>query len=234
MTLDTDCAAFFARAERLLADAADAASPAAHTVDRVGDDERRAAGYQLRTAAVTVLFAERDGAPSVLMIRRAAHIGKHRTEWAFPGGIVEPSDDSVLDAALRETEEELGIATRHIQVWCGLSPVITGTGFEVHPFAGRLASDATFAPNPDEVDRFDFIPLSALADPELRRTITFVGDGGERRWDAIAHDGKVIWGASARIIGRFAPVLAAAVHSADGTASRGADPTDAPVAATAT
>ena len=87
-------------------------------------------GSPRRRAAVSVLFADRAGTASVLLIRRAAHRGNHRTEWAFPGGVSEPEDDTLLDTALRETYEELGISRTQIDVWGPLPKVVTGTGFK--------------------------------------------------------------------------------------------------------
>ena len=62
-----------------------------------------------RQAAVTVLFSSRYDEATLLLIRRAAHRGNHRTEWAFPGGVSEPIDDSLKATALRETHEEIGV-----------------------------------------------------------------------------------------------------------------------------
>ena len=153
-----------------------------------------------RSAAVTVLFTLRDSEPCIVMIRRSATGGQHRTEWAFPGGIVEQTDATFQRAALRETEEELGIREDLIDIWGPLPSVITGTGYEVWPFAGRLQQDAAIDPASEEVDDVAYIPLRALSDRNNRRSITLVRVDGEREWDAIAYEGRVIWGASARII----------------------------------
>ena len=85
-------------------------------------------GLPKRRAAVSVLFATRDEVPAILLIRRAAHRGNHRTEWAFPGGVVEPEDATLLDTALRETHEEIGVSPSLIDSWGPLPKVITGTG----------------------------------------------------------------------------------------------------------
>ena len=160
-----------------------------------------------RKAAVTVLFTMSDGNPCILMIKRSASGGQHRTEWAFPGGIVEPSDPSLLAAALRETEEELGVSPELIDVWGPLPSVITGTGFEVWPFTGRLRDGTALVPEAKEVDDVAYFPVRVLTDTANRRSITLVRDTGERRWDAIAYDGRIVWGASARIINRVSSIL---------------------------
>lgn len=157
-------------------------------------------GLPRRRAAVTVLFAVRADSPTMLLIRRAAHRGNHRTEWAFPGGVAESTDASLLDTALRETHEEIGVPASKIQCWGPLPKVITGTGFEVWPFAGRLCENARLTPAQEEVDDYAFIPVDRLADESARRQITLMRDNVTRQWDAIEHEGRIIWGATARII----------------------------------
>ena len=157
-------------------------------------------GLPKRRAAVSVLFTTRGEIPAVLLIRRAAHRGNHRTEWAFPGGVVEPEDATLLDTALRETQEEIGVPSTLIECWGPLPKVITGTGYEVWPFAGQLCDNARLTPEREEVDDYAFIPVDRLADPSARRQITLMRDASTRRWDAIEHEGKIIWGATARII----------------------------------
>ncbi len=157
-------------------------------------------GLPRRRAAVTVLFAVRVDSPTMLLIRRAAHRGNHRTEWAFPGGVAESTDASLLDTALRETHEEIGVPASKIQCWGPLPKVITGTGFEVWPFAGRLCENARLTPAQEEVDDYAFIPVDRLADESARRQITLMRDNVTRQWDAIEHEGRIIWGATARII----------------------------------
>ncbi len=157
-------------------------------------------GLPRRRAAVTVLFTIRAEIPAMLLIRRAAHRGNHRTEWAFPGGVSEATDRDLLHTALRETHEEIGVAESQIERWGPLPKVITGTGFEVWPFAGRLSENARLTPAHEEVDDYAFIPVRRLADASARRQITLMRDDLTRRWDAIEHEGKIIWGATARII----------------------------------
>lgn len=198
----------FAR-ERLLV--ASSGSTRGESPVREGPD---ALSGQPRNAAVTVLFTLLDREPCIVMIRRSATGGQHRTEWAFPGGIVERTDATLLRAALRETEEELGIRAELIDIWGPLPSVITGTGYEVWPFTGRLRQDATIAPANDEVEDVAYIPVRVLSDQVNRRSIMLVRRDGEREWDAIAYDGRVIWGASARIIASVMSFLYIEGHDA--------------------
>lgn len=165
-------------------------------------------GTPSKQAAVTVLFSVRRGEATMLLIRRAAHRGNHRTEWAFPGGVAEPIDDSLLATALRETHEEIGVPDSLIETWGPLPKVITGTGFEVSPFAGRLCDNARLVLAAEEVDDIAYIPISLLANASARRQITLMRSDITRDWDAIEHEGKIIWGATARIIHNTVSLLA--------------------------
>ena len=162
---------------------------------------------QIRHAAVAVLFSMHQSRPSILMIRRSARGGQHRTEWAFPGGIVESDDATFQAAALRETEEELGVAPDLIDIWGPLPSVVTGTGYEVWPFTGRLQDDVTLTPEVEEVDDVTYFPVEVLASAGNHRSITLVRGDTERVWDAIAYEGRIVWGASARIINRVVSIL---------------------------
>ncbi len=163
------------------------------------EGEDRTAGPR-RRAAVAVLFAIHCDLATLLLIRRSALRGNHRTEWAFPGGVAEPADESLLETAIRETEEELGLTQSDIDIWGELPKVITGTGFEVKPFAGFKKQSARLLPSANEVDDVAFVPVNRLGDVMARRQITLMRAGVTRTWDAIEYDGRIIWGATARII----------------------------------
>jgi 8-oxo-dGTP pyrophosphatase MutT (NUDIX family) len=155
-------------------------------------------------AAVFVLFTARRGRAEVLLIRRPLHRGRHRGEWAFPGGVREPGDVSLLQTAYRETEEELGIPREAIDHWGPLGPVQTsGTGYTVWPFTGRLDADFKLRPSADEVAEVAIVPADQFTAPDMRRSILLRRDGGIRRLHAYACGGRVIWGATARILAQI-------------------------------
>lgn len=161
-------------------------------------------GQRERQAAVFVLFTESAQGPSVLMIRRPMHTGRHRGEWAFPGGVREPGDGSLLHTAYRETEEELGIPAGAIESWGELDPVSTvGTGFLVWPFTGKVAPDVKLTPSRREVHEVAMVPVEAFTAPHMRRSILLRRDGGQRELRAYACEGRVIWGATARILSQI-------------------------------
>ncbi|MBG82836.1 MAG: hypothetical protein CL791_05955 [Chloroflexi bacterium] len=151
-------------------------------------------------AAVTVLFTMNNQELSVLMIKRAEALRNHSGQWAFPGGMIEDSDKSSMHAALRETNEELGIGSDDIDIWCQMPKVDTSTGFEVFPYAGQVSESVNITPDSAEVADVVYVPVRVFVDQSSKRSITILKNGTTRIIDAYVYEGRVIWGASARII----------------------------------
>ena len=95
--------------------------------------EEGAENLALTPAAVLFPIVLRDGGHTVLLTQRTAHLRDHAGQISFPGGRVEPEDASPVHTALRETEEEIGLAREHIEVLGFLPEYRTGTGFQVTP-----------------------------------------------------------------------------------------------------
>ena len=153
-----------------------------------------------RVAAVYVLFGELEDDPELLLMRRSGEVRHHRNEWAFPGGVSEPADETLRHTALRETVEELGIGPSDVRHWGALDPVSTRTGFVVWPFVGRLVSQESMSLSRREVAEVINVSLAELSRPESGRTISIVEENGIRNTHAYAYNGRIIWGATARII----------------------------------
>jgi 8-oxo-dGTP pyrophosphatase MutT (NUDIX family) len=166
-------------------------------------------------AAVLMPLFERDGELHVVYIRRSDHVASHRGQVAFPGGRVEPVDATLLDAALREAHEEVGIDPATVDVVGGLPTMHTTTsGIIVAPFVGVIPSDAQLKPDPSEVAEIFDAPLSALRDMNFRGDYEFNPDGRPRgsKFPAILYGGQIIWGLTLRITINLLEIL-------DGTAS---------------
>ena len=151
-------------------------------------------------AAVSVLFNMTNGEPCVLMTKRAATLRHHSGEWAFPGGMIEESDESAKHAALRETFEEIGVDSGEIDIWCQMPPIDTSTGYEVWPYAGRVTDGVKITPEVTEVADVVNGPVRVFVDAGSRRSITVVRKSGVRKLTAYAYEDRIIWGASAQII----------------------------------
>ena len=94
----------------------------------------------LRPAAVLVPLVDRTEGMSVLLTQRTAHLSAHAGQISFPGGRIEPEDLDAVAAALRETEEEIGLPRDHVTLIGRLDTYVTGTGFEITPVVGIVAA----------------------------------------------------------------------------------------------
>jgi 8-oxo-dGTP pyrophosphatase MutT (NUDIX family) len=153
-------------------------------------------------AAVLMPLFARDGELHIVYIRRSDHVASHRGQVAFPGGRVEAIDATLLDAALREAHEEVGLDPATVDVIGGLPTMHTAaSGIIVAPFVGVIPTDAGLKADPSEVAEIFDVPLSALRDPQFRGDYEWKPDGRERasKFPAILYGGQVIWGLTLRI-----------------------------------
>ena len=115
---------------------------------------REALANKSNAAAVLVPMFERKGELHIVYIRRSDHVASHRGQVAFPGGRVDPVDATLLDAALREAHEEVGIHPQTVEVIGAFATMQTTTsGIVVAPFVGVIPSDAPLKPQLSEVAR---------------------------------------------------------------------------------
>ena len=164
---------------------------------------REALANKSNAAAVLIPMFERRGELHIVYIRRSDHVASHRGQVAFPGGRVDPVDATLLDAALREAHEEVGIPPSIVQVIGALPTMQTTTsGIVVAPFVGVIPSDAPLRPQLSEVAQIFDVPLSALRDPKFRGDYEWKSEGPATRsskFPAILYGGQTIWGLTLRI-----------------------------------
>src|ERR1700719_1478975 len=142
---------------------------------------REALANKSNAAAVLIPLFERDGELHIVFIRRSDHVASHRGQVAFPGGRVEAIDATLLDAALREAHEEVGLDPATVDVVGGLPTMhTTASGIIVAPFVGVIPADSALKPDPSEVAEIFDVPLSALRDPGFRGDYEFTPDGRAR------------------------------------------------------
>jgi len=161
----------------------------------------------LVAAAVLVPLVAHPTGLTVLFTLRTPHLSDHAGQISFPGGRIDPGDHDERAAALREAEEEVGLAPAQIRLLGRLDTYVTRTGFRVEPMVGLLIPPLTLTPDPHEVAEVFEAPLDFLIDPANRRRDSRIYEGGERFYWAIPWKGHYIWGATAGMLVNLADVL---------------------------
>ena len=152
-----------------------------------------------KEAAVLVPFLEADGQWVLIFTKRTEDLSRHKGEISFPGGMIDPDEDS-LDAALRETYEELGVEGAAVEVVGAIPGVHTVvSGVFIEPWVGILR-DRNFTPNQREIAEVIEIPYKALADSSAYREQRFIRRGAMYLSPAYDIGQHIIWGATARIV----------------------------------
>jgi 8-oxo-dGTP pyrophosphatase MutT (NUDIX family) len=153
----------------------------------------------IRPAAVLVPVVDR-AEPTVLLTQRAIHLPQHPGQISFPGGKIEPSDDTPLAAALREAEEEVGLEASVIDPIGYLDLYMTTQGFRIVPLLARIAPDYRLTLNPSEVDEAFEVPLQFLMEPGNHLKHSRDWEGIKRYYFEIPFEHRKIWGVTAGIL----------------------------------
>lgn len=158
------------------------------------------AGTAPKPAAVLVPLVARHGGLNVLLTQRTDHLARHAGQVAFPGGRIDDTDADAVAAALRETEEETGIARTFVEPVGFLDTYLTGTSYRVVPVVGFLRPGFTVTPHAGEVADVFEVPLAFLMNPahHERHQREFLGK--PRHYYAMPYEGRYIWGATAGMI----------------------------------
>jgi len=161
---------------------------------------RRAVSRPLRAASVLVPLVERGCGLNLILTRRPAFLKHHPGQVAFPGGKQDATDATPLAAALREAQEEIGLAPTQVEVLGQLDLHETVTNFAIAPFVGLV--DLAFRPVVDraEVDEVFEVPLAFALDPKHLQVHSREWQGRARRYYVIPFGPHYIWGATARIL----------------------------------
>ncbi len=154
----------------------------------------------LRPAAVLVGLREHASGTTVLLTRRQDVLRHHAGQISFPGGRVDGADAGPLAAALRETEEEVGLPARAIEPVGWLDPYATITGFHVWPLVARIDPERPLLPNAAEVAEAFEVPLDFLLDPASAHDVTLEWRGRSRFLVEFRWREHRIWGATAAML----------------------------------
>jgi 8-oxo-dGTP pyrophosphatase MutT (NUDIX family) len=175
------------------------AAPAVYEPATVGDGWMNPRPGGFRSAAVLVPVVDRDDELTVLFTRRTAHLHDHAGQISFPGGRTEEGENAV-QTALRETEEEIGLARAHVQILGELNQYTTVTGYHVTPVVGVVQPPFDLAPDDFEVAEVFEVPLAFLLDPVNHQRNLLVHDGVRRHYYAMPYGQYYIWGATAGML----------------------------------
>jgi 8-oxo-dGTP pyrophosphatase MutT (NUDIX family) len=153
-------------------------------------------------ASVLMPLVARDDGLTLLLTQRTAHLYDHAGQISLPGGRVDEGDTSAIETALRETEEEVGLDRRHIEVLGTLPEYFTGTGFRVTPVVSLVRPPFELKADPFEVAEIFEVPLGFLMDGKnhQRRAIDLPDGIGRRVFYSMPYDRFFIWGATAAML----------------------------------
>ncbi len=163
----------------------------------------------LTPASVLFPIVLRESGPAVLFTRRTEHLRDHPGQISFPGGRVEADDVSPAHTALREAQEEIGLAASHIEIIGYLPEYRTGTGFRITPVVGLVRPPFELRPDPAEVAGVFEVPLAFLMDFANHQPHSSHYRGKLRHHIAMPYGEYFIWGATAGMIATLARALAA-------------------------
>lgn len=157
---------------------------------------------RMTAASVLIALVLRPEGLSMLLTLRTAHLTDHAGQISFPGGRAEEYDGSAIETALRETEEEIGLDRRHIEVIGTLPEYITGTGYKVTPAVALVSPPFELTPDSNEVAEIFEVPLAFLMNGEnhQRLSVELPEGVGRRSFYAMPYERFFIWGATAGML----------------------------------
>ena len=161
----------------------------------------------LRPAGVLIPVFERVAGLSVLLTQRSAELKHHAGQVSFPGGRMEDHDRDVVQTALRETHEEVGIPPQAVAVVGYLPPMPTVTGYAVTPVVGLVTDEVTLRIDHTEVEYAFEVPLAFLLDARNARALQREYQGRQIPTVEFHYEGERIWGATAHMLIELGKIL---------------------------
>jgi 8-oxo-dGTP pyrophosphatase MutT (NUDIX family) len=157
----------------------------------------------LRPAAALILIYDHFGEASCVLTLRASHLPQHAGQVSLPGGRVD-AGESLIDAALREAEEEVGVPRGHVDVIGAMTPLhIPVSGYVLNPIVGTTNDRPDFVPAHREVAGITDAPLRLLASPSTWRVTSWNYEGRDYEVPYFAVGDLQVWGATAMVLSEF-------------------------------
>ena len=173
------------------------------------DVSKKSISSDLIQAAVLIPITVWEDEFVILFTKRTNSVNNHQNQISFPGGAIEKNDADPQAAALRETEEEIGIKKKDIEILGELKARNTSTGFYIYPFVGFIHNLDEIQINKLEVERIIYIPVNWLRDPKNSSTEIYKGRD-TRTYPVIAfsnYDGEKVWGVTASLVKKLLGII---------------------------
>ena len=166
-------------------------------------------GAEPRQAGGLLVLYPIQGVLHLVLTVRTSNLNYHSGQISLPGGGWEEGDESLLATALREAEEEIGVAADELEILGPLTPLyIPPSNNVLHPFVGYARWRPTFDPDPAEVAELLEVPLALLLDPATRREEDWTWRGAELHVPFYAVGEHKVWGATAIVLAEFLALVA--------------------------
>jgi len=155
----------------------------------------------LKSAAVLIGLVETESSGlQVLLTKRASHLRHHPSQVSFPGGKAEEEDDSLTITALREAQEEVGLANHAVNVIGQLPPYQTISGYQVTPIVAIIAKEQHYVMDSNEVSEIFQVPLQHFLNPHEHHIIVASKNGKQHNVHFMPYKHYNIWGATASML----------------------------------
>jgi len=158
-------------------------------------------------AAVLVPLFQKEGDCHLLFTRRSEEVKYHKGEISFPGGMVDEEDKELINTALREADEEIGVKESDVQVLGVLDDIVTITEFIVTPIVGLFPYPYPFKVSEAEIAELIEVPLASLIDENNFSEREIFRGGQKEVVYAYQYGEHIIWGATARILNQFLDLI---------------------------
>jgi len=171
--------------------------------------EFRKPGQAIKSSVLVLLFpGKEDAQPTFVVTLRPTYEGIHSGQISLPGGRFELTDENLMQTALRETDEEIGVDPAEVTIIGQLTELyIPPSNYLVQPYVGYTSGSPVFHPQPKEVEQIIEIPVRQLLDKQnvVEKEISVAGI--QFSTPSFVIDGTTIWGATAMILNEFKEIL---------------------------
>lgn len=162
-------------------------------------ETRHHEGFEQSAVLVPIAFNPEKQRHEILLTKRTMLVETHKGQVSFPGGYLEPQDETHLHTATREAHEEIGLDPAAVEILGALSPVITRFSVAIFPWVGRVELPYEFALSQGEVEKLLFLPVRELVEKGLSE-MTVEVNGLKIKSPGIWVDNELVWGATAKIL----------------------------------